>query len=238
MPDPIDAVIGVIKSCKSAKDRAVQNQKRCAHLVDIIENVEPTLESIERDSMIRQKQVSKLKEVIEEAQKLIQKQSKRSSFITQMCFSSSFKEDFDWVEKRVFQHMDMIQFNRYTPVSVDTSSPRRAQKLNAVAPDAPGPEGDMQILGKWCEQCIDLQGASGFFDVDSKTEEGRERLGVVLDDKGRVAVLEWNEKKLASLSPAPADLGRLNALWGLNLRNNELTELPEGISGCPSITTS
>ena len=211
---------------------AVQNQKRCAHLVDVIEGVEPTLESIDRDSIIRQKQVSKLKEVIEEAQKLIQKQSKRSSFNTQMCF----KEDFDWVEKRVFQHMDMIQFNRYTPVSVDTSSPRRAQKLNAVAPDAPGPEGDMQILGKWCEQCIDLQGAFGFFDVDSKTEEGRKRLGVVLDDKGRVAVLEWNEKKLASLSPTSADLGRLNALWGLNLQNNELTELPEGISQVTSLT--
>ena len=49
MPDPFDAVYGVIKSCKNAKDRAVQNKKRCVHLVDIIEGVEPTLESIERD---------------------------------------------------------------------------------------------------------------------------------------------------------------------------------------------
>lgn len=80
MSEPIDAVMGVIKSCKNAKDRAVQNKKRCAHLADIIEGVEPTLESIERDSIIRKKQVRKLKDVIQEAQKLIQKQSKRSSF--------------------------------------------------------------------------------------------------------------------------------------------------------------
>ena len=236
MPDPFDAVYGVIKSCKNAKDRAVQNKKRCVHLVDIIESVEPTLESIERDSMIRQKQVSKLKDVIEEAQKLIQKQSKRSSFMSQMCFSSSFKEDFDWVEKRVFQHMEMIQFNRYTSVSIDNSSPIRTQKLNAVAPAAPSPEGDVQILGRWCEQCVDLNGAFGFFDVDSKTEEGRERLGLVLDDKGRVAVLEWSEKSLKSLSPAPADLGRLNALWGLNLRDNKLKELPQEIAQLTSLT--
>ena len=236
MPDPFDAVIGVIKSCKNAKDRAVQNKKRCVHLVDIIEGVEPTLESIERDSMMRQKQVSKLKDVIEEAQKLIQKQSKRSSFMSQMCFSSSFKEDFDWVEKRVFQHMEMIQFNRYTSVSTNNSSPIRTQKLNAVAPDAPSPEGDVQILGRWCEQCVDLNGAFGFFDVDSKTEEGRERLGLVLDDKGRVAVLEWSEKSLTSLSPAPADLGRLNALWGLNLRDNKLKELPQEIAQLTSLT--
>ena len=154
MPDPIDAVIGIIKSCKSAKDRAVQNQEavrasrgrhrgRRAHPGEHRERLDD-----------RSKKVSKLKEVIEEAQKLIQKQSKRSSFITQMCFSSSFKEDFDWVEKRVFQHMEIIHFNRYTPVSVDTSSPRHAQKLNAVAPDAPGPEGDMQILGKWCSSAL------------------------------------------------------------------------------------
>ena len=236
MPDPFDAVYGVIKSCKNAKDRAVQNKKRCVHLVDIIESVEPTLESIERDSMIRQKQVSKLKDVIEEAQKLIQKQSKRSSFMSQMCFSSSFKEDFDWVEKRVFQHMEMIQFNRYTSVSIDNSSPIRTQKLNAVAPAAPSPEGDVQILGRWCEQCVDLNGAFGFFDVDSKTEEGRKRLGLVLDDKGRVAVLEWSEKSLKSLSPAPADLGRLNALWGLNLRDNKLKELPQEIAQLTSLT--
>ena len=234
MPDPFDAVYGVIKSCKNAKDRAVQNKKRCVHLVDIIEGVEPTLESIERDSMMRQKQVSKLKDVIEEAQKLIQKQSKRSSFMSQMCFSSSFKEDFDWVEKRVFQHMDMIQFNRYTSVSTNNSSPIRTQKLNAVAPDAP--EGDVQILGRWCEQCVDLNETFGFFDVDSKTEEGRKRLGLVLDDKGRVAVLEWGEKSLKSLSPAPADLGRLNALWGLNLRDNELKELPQEIAQLTSLT--
>ena len=236
MPDPFDAVYGVIKSCKNAKDRAVQNKKRCVHLVDIIEGVEPTLESIERDSMMRQKQVSKLKDVIEEAQKLIQKQSKRSSFMSQMCFSSSFKEDFDWVEKRVFQHMEMIQFNRYTSVSTNNSSPIRTQKLNAVAPAAPSPEGDVQILGRWCEQCVDLNGAFGFFDVDSKTEEGRERLGLVLDDKGRVAVLEWSEKSLKSLSPAPADLGRLNALWGLNLRDNKLKELPQEIAQLTSLT--
>ena len=236
MPDPFDAVYGVIKSCKNAKDRAVQNKKRCVHLVDIIEGVEPTLESIERDSMMRQKQVSKLKDVIEEAQKLIQKQSKRSSFMSQMCFSSSFKEDFDWVEKRVFQHMEMIQFNRYTSVSTNNSSPIRTQKLNAVAPDAPSPEGDVQILGRWCEQCVDLNGTFGFFDVDSKTEEGRERLGLVLDDKGRVAVLEWRKRSLKSLSPAPADLGRLNALWGLNLRNNKLKELPQEIAQLTSLT--
>ena len=236
MPDPFDAVYGVIKSCKNAKDRAVQNKKRCVHLVEIIEGVEPTLESIGRDSMMRQKQVSKLKDVIEEAQKLIQKQSKRSSFMSQMCFSSSFKEDFDWVEKRVFQHMNMIQFNRSTSVSTNNSSPIRTQKLNAVAPDAPGPEGDVQILGRWCEQCVDLNETFGFFDVDSKTEEGRKRLGLVLDDKGRVAVLEWGEKSLKSLSPAPADLGRLNALWGLNLRDNELKELPQEIAQLTSLT--
>jgi len=236
MPDPFDAVYGVIKSCKNAKDMAVQNKKRCVHLVYIIESVEPTLESIERDSMIRQKQVSKLKDVIEEAQKLIQKQSKRSSFMAQMCLSSANAEHFLDIKGRLFDHIKLIEFNRYTPVSIDNSSPRRTQKLNAVAPDAPSPEGDVQILGRWCEQCVDLNGAFGFFDVDSKTEEGRKRLGLVLDDKGRVAVLEWGEKSLKSLSPAPADLGRLNALWGLDLGGNKLKELPQEIAQLTSLT--
>ena len=88
MPDPIDAVIGAIKACKSAKDRAVQNKKRCEYLVEQVVSVEHILKKI-KDKMhgpllftsgpspATRNIYDEIGRVIDEAWRLIQKQSER-----------------------------------------------------------------------------------------------------------------------------------------------------------------
>ena len=108
--DPFDVVIGIIKSCKGANDMAVQNKKDCTHLLSILEGIEPSLKSLERESMMVQKQLKGLTDVFEEAKNLIRKQSKSSGFIIQMCFSSSVKGHFADIKGRLFEHMDVLKF--------------------------------------------------------------------------------------------------------------------------------
>ena len=81
MSHTIVAIAAVIKSCGDAKRRVRQNKKRCTHLVDDIEALQPVLETVKTNEVQHAETLKKLMRVVEDAEALLKRQSAKSSFI-------------------------------------------------------------------------------------------------------------------------------------------------------------
>ena len=62
--NPIIALAAVIKSCSDAKTRVKQNKRLCGHLVDVIEALNPVLETVKKNERGHERTLTKLLEVV------------------------------------------------------------------------------------------------------------------------------------------------------------------------------
>ena len=175
MSHTIVAIAAVIKSCGDAKRRVRQNKKRCTHLVDDIEALQPVLETVKTNEVQHAETLKKLMRVVEDAEALLKRQSAKSSFISMMCISSSVADSFDDIDRRLASCTRFLTLSQsaLNNAMLSAMSPRAenapSRESPASPPSSPPPpppppkqksnsrgnalhDGDVEVLRSWRKQ--------------------------------------------------------------------------------------
>ena len=251
--NPVDAILGVVKKCSAAKERVKQNKRKSARLVDSIEAIQPILITIDKQevagTMAHRETLEKLKKVVEDAHALLQKQFSRSSFLMQMCISTSVAEQFEDIDSRLANQVRILTLSVGVLISQNSGGIPAPTPAPAPAPapaptpkpkpkpkpkpepkpkpkPKPNPSVNIDVLRLWREREPGLQRA--WQGEDPKDWEGVEL------ERNRVVRLKLKDFGLTGA--LPAEIGQLTALRGLDLGDNQLTSLPVEIGQLTSLT--
>ena len=247
MANPVDAILGVVKKCMDAKERVKQNKKKCAHLLENLQALGPTLFDIEKSegALAHQETLENIKVVVNEAETLLKQQFTRS-YVTQFCLSSSVAEQFTDINQRLRDQRENLT------ASLTTRMATRLATQNSGSAPTSAPEeveivtnSDVEVLHLWRKHCPDL---AQFWPEDADPSTW---MGLQFDDNGsagRVSILVLDVDELRSLDilveplvasdeyqgprkcialrELPKVFGRLNQISQLWLGHCQLTSLP------------
>ena len=252
--NPIIALAAVIKSCSDAKTRVKQNKRLCGHLVDVIEALDPVLETVKNNERGHEPTLKKLLEVVEDAEALLERQTRRRSFVLRMCTSTSAALEFDNINTRLAALTGTLTLSQsaLSNAMLSSLSPRGDYKdpgehpAHASTTPSPTPpkskgntrtdrgmpwelhEGDVKVLLSWRARSDVL---AKLWPVDENPFSWK---GVSFEE-GRVTNLLLSETQLSG--SIPKGLGQLSALTKLWLNNNQLSgSIPKGLGQLSALT--
>ena len=264
MAEPIvlvETIFSIIARCTEAKNRVIQNKRKSAILVDHIEAIQPILRTIEQQELAgriaHRESLGKLVRVVEDAHRLLQRQFKRSGYLTKIMTSSSVEREFKEIDDRLASHVRALTLSvsvlnsggfslpaprpqlRPTPVPMPAPMPvpmpapmPAPMPVPMPAPmHAPRPlfNSDIEFLDWWSKHEPKLR--NKWNGNDPKTIWGLNS-GVKMSDN-RVVSLEICLKR--GLERVPAEITQLTSLVELNLSHNGLTSLPAEIGQLTSL---
>ena len=221
---PFQIIISNINQCRAAKMLVKRNKRRAEHLMDQLEALDQPIKVLSTEQEMERSAIShatlnKLTKAVEDAQALLQRQCKRRSYLSHMCWSSSTDQEFSDMDRRLGDFRE----------SLSVSLQVQMYMSNPPTPDSaprPAVNRDVEFLRQWRERESTLQ--HWWSGKDPTTWPG------VKIDGDRVTGLNL---KGAALTSLPAEIGELEALKELELENNRLTDLPEEIGQLKSLTT-
>jgi len=138
MATPVDAILGVVKTCIDVKKKIKQNKKRCERLLDNLEAIRPPLITIEKaeTAMTHRETLSKLKRVVDQAEVLLRKQCTKSVVAEIFCVACAGMAPMAWqlteINESLSSHMRAIT------LSVTVLASQKSGSIPAPAP-APAP---------------------------------------------------------------------------------------------------
>ncbi len=261
--NPVDAILGVVKKCSAAKERVKQNKRKSARLVDSIESIQPILITIDKQevagTMAHRETLEKLKKVVEDAHALLQKQFSRSSFLMQMCISTSVAEQFEDIDSRLANQVRILTLSvgvlisqnsggipAPTPAPAPAPAPAPTPKPTPKPKPKPKPEPKPEPAPKPkpAPKPVPTPPTNNDVEVLRRWRE-RERLlqrkwrGE--DPKKWVGVgfygdrVVWLKLHSGLTGALPAEIGQLTELKELFLYDNKLTSLPAEIGQLTSL---
>ena len=236
--NPIIALAAVIKSCSDAKTRVKQNKRLCGHLVDDIEALDPVLETVKNNERGHELTLMKLLQVVEDAEALLERQTRRRSFVLRMCTSTSAALEFDNINRRLASLTGALTLSQSALNNAMLSSLSQrgeykdpgehpAHPSTTPSPTPPKPkvntrtdggikphEGDVKVLLSWRARSDVL---AKLWPVDENPFSWK---GVSFEG-GRVTKLWLDDNQLSG--SIPKELGQLSALTDLQLNDNQLS---------------
>ena len=107
-----DAIIIVVRSCVKTKDRIVQNRRKSRRLLEHLEAIAPPLRAIENVEfeVAHDETLRKLKDVVELAKALLQKQCNKN-YLSQVIASKSIANDFNDINQRIQACMQALHLS-------------------------------------------------------------------------------------------------------------------------------
>jgi hypothetical protein len=107
-----DAIIVVVRSCVKTKDRIVQNRRKSRRLLEHLEAIAPPLRAIENVEfeVAHDETLRKLKDVVELAKALLQKQCNKN-YLSQVIASKSIANDFNDINQRIQACMQALHLS-------------------------------------------------------------------------------------------------------------------------------
>ena len=207
MSHTIVAIAAVIKSCGDAKRRVRRNKKRCTHLVDNIEALQPVLETVKTNEVQHAETLKKLMRVVEDAEALLKRQSAKSSFILRMCISSSVADELDDIDRR------LASCTRFLTLSQSALNNAMLSAMSPRAENAPhevmqsfraAPGGGQFGTRRLCAARSPGMMSSAVFDAlkrwrDRRAKEMGKPPFVVFDDKTLLGIAEKRPASIAEL---------------------------------------
>ena len=255
--NPVDAILGVVKKCSAARERVKQNKRKSARLVDSIEAIQPILTTIDTQevagTMAHRETLEKLKEVVEDAHALLQKQFARSSFVMQMCISSSVAEQFEDIDSRLANQVRILTLSvgvlisqssggipAPTPAPAPAPKPKPEPKPKPTPKPVPKPEpkpkptpapapNPQPVDNNDVEVLRSWRKREPKLKHKWKGEDWdswREDGVMFITGDNKVDYLNLRNNKLTSV---PAEIGQLTSLKTLILNENQLTSVPADI---------
>lgn len=120
------AVIALIGTAIQAGANVVQNRRKSKRLRDCLEAIVPPLRTIEASEskipVAHKETLEKLKEVVNDAKALLEKQCKKKSYVSQYMTSSSVKQHFADIIERIQTHMQALNLSVATLHRVDSNA--------------------------------------------------------------------------------------------------------------------
>ncbi len=120
------AVIALIGTALQAGANVVQNRRKSKRLRDCLEAIVPPLRTIEASEskipVAHKETLEKLKEVVNDAKALLEKQCKKKSYVSQYMTSSSVKQHFADIIERIQTHMQALNLSVVTLHRVDSNA--------------------------------------------------------------------------------------------------------------------
>lgn len=120
------AVIALIGTALQAGANVVQNRRKSKRLRDCLEAIVPPLRTIEASEskipVAHKETLEKLKEVVNDAKALLEKQCKKKSYVSQYMTSSSVKQHFADIIERIQTHMQALNLSVATLHRVDSNA--------------------------------------------------------------------------------------------------------------------
>jgi leucine-rich repeat protein SHOC2 len=174
-----------------AKERVKQNKKKCAHLLENLRALGPSLVDIEKSegALAHRETLENIKIVVDEAETLLKQQFTRSYF-TQFCLSSSVAEQFTDINQRLRDQRENLTASLTTRMATRLAT-QNSGSAPTSAPEEIIPETDLEVFRKWCDQSTELAQLWSA-DADPTTWKG-----VEFDDMGpvgRVRKLKLNPR--------------------------------------------
>lgn len=115
------AIIHLVGGVLTAKNNVVQNRRKSKRLIECLEAILPPLRTIEAAESAHQETLEKLKNVVEDAKVLLEKQGKKRS-LSKYLSSSSVKEQFNDITQRLQTHMQALNLSVAALQRVDANT--------------------------------------------------------------------------------------------------------------------
>ena len=243
--NPIIALAAVIKSCSDAKTRVKQNKRLCGHLVDVIEALNPVLETVKKNERGHERTLTKLLEVVKDAEALLERQTRRRSLVLRMCTSTSAALEFDNINRRLGaltgtltlsmlsslsprgEHKDLGEHPAH-PSTTPSTTPPKPKGNTRTDGGIKMHEGDVKVLLSWRARSDVL---AKLWPVDENPFSWK---GVSFEG-GRVTKLWLQHNQLSG--SIPKELGQLSALTELELHDNQLSgSIPKELGQLSALT--